>query len=64
MSHLWILDCPVHKQTTVNYFARIYATIRTIMNAALQPVGVTPLSTASEETSDKKKKSPTKICLW
>jgi hypothetical protein len=56
MSPLWILDCPVHKPVTVNYFARIYATIITIMRAALQPVGVTPLSTASGETTDKKKK--------
>jgi hypothetical protein len=58
MSHLWILDCPVHKQATVHRqtISRIYAAIITIMNAALKPAGVTPLSTASKETTDKKKK--------
>ena len=61
MSPLWILDCPVHKQSTVNYFARIYDTIFTLITAAITPLGVTPLSTASKETTDKKKKSPTKI---
>ena len=47
MNHLWILDCPVHKRTLANYFTHIYATIITIMNAAIKPVGVTPLSRAS-----------------
>jgi hypothetical protein len=58
VSHLWILDCPVHKRNTVHRrtISRIYATIITIMNAACQPDGVTPLSTASGETTDKKKK--------
>ena len=58
MNHLWILDCPVHKQATVHRqtISRIYATIITIMRAALKPVGVTPLSTASGETTDKNKK--------
>lgn len=56
--NLWILDCPVHKRATVHRktISRIYATIITILNAAYRPVGITPLSTASEETTDKKKK--------
>ena len=63
MSHLWILDCPVHKQATVHRqtISRIYDTISHLITAAITPLGVTPLSTASEETTDKKKKSPTKI---
>ena len=54
MSPLWILDCPVHEPATLNYFARIYANIITIMSAALIPVGVTlhPI-TAEQEMSDK-----------
>ena len=56
MSHLWILECPVHKRAYSPTISRIYATIITILYAAYKPGGVTPLSTASEETTDKKKK--------
>ena len=58
MSHLWILDCPVHQRVHSPTISRIYATLITIMNAALQPVGVTPLSTARAEMIDKTRSDP------
>jgi hypothetical protein len=56
MSHLWILDCPVHQRVHSPTISRIYATLITIMNAALQRVGNTPPSTARAETTAKKNK--------
>ena len=55
VSHLWILDCPVHNRATVQRqtVSQIYATIVTIMTAAIKPVGVTSLSTTGREMSDK-----------
>lgn len=37
MSHLWILDCPVHNRATVqrHVFTQIYTTIITITTSAI-----------------------------
>ena len=51
VSHLWVLDCPLHKQATVQRqtITQIYTTIMTIMAAAIKPVGVTPTSPSLEK---------------
>lgn len=58
MSHLWILDCPVHKRAHSPTISRIYATIITLITAAIRPIGVTPLSTVSQEMTDKTRSDP------
>ena len=37
VSHLWILDCPVHNRATVqrHVFTQIYTTLITIMTSAI-----------------------------
>ena len=51
VAHLWVLDCPLHKQATVQRqtITQIYTTIMTIMAAAIKTVGVTPTSPLLEK---------------
>jgi hypothetical protein len=72
VAHLWVLDCPVHKQATVQRqtFTQIYTTIMTIMAAAIKTVGVTPTSPLIEkwvtkwEMSDKTGYKSLLGCVW